>query len=109
MGNVLGETVNKMHFCKELSESNQWYAFENSAKSYIPMILLQHSTKPADPLLLECLSATIMLATTGHDCLMNTSSTSRHEVILCTMVPPVKCTAEIKPKRGACCLKENND
>jgi hypothetical protein len=58
--------------------------------SYIPKILLQYSTTFANPPLPECFSATIMLATMGHDCLMNTSSTLRHEAILCTRVPPVK-------------------
>jgi hypothetical protein len=30
-----------------------------------------------------------MLPTTGHDCLKNPSSTSRHEAIFCIAVPPV--------------------
>jgi hypothetical protein len=95
MDNVQGKTVTTMHFCKELSEFNQRYTLENCSKSYIPMILVQHSTTFPDPLSPERLSATTMLATTGHDCLMNTSSTSRHEVILCSSVPAVKHTVEI--------------
>jgi hypothetical protein len=55
--------------------------------SYIPIILATHVSilpVPTD------LSATTMLATTGHDCLMNPSSTSKHEEVFCITVHPAK-------------------
>jgi hypothetical protein len=59
-----------------------------SATLDLPIMLLTHSTTDACPSLSECFSATSMLATIGHDCLKNPSSTSRHDAIRCTRVPP---------------------
>jgi hypothetical protein len=65
--------------------------FENLLPcSYIPRILLTHSTMLSHPPLPSRFSATTMLETTGHDCFMKPFSTSRHEDIFCGIVPPLK-------------------
>lgn len=53
----------------------------------LPMMVLTHSSTLPGPSLPARFSATTMLATTGHNCLMNLLNTSRHDAILCTTVP----------------------
>jgi hypothetical protein len=80
---------------------NLYYQFSSSSLSLLqstaesshpisdlPMMRLTQSTIVAGPSLCECFSATTMLDTIGHDSIMNSLSTSRHDAIFCGKVPP---------------------
>jgi hypothetical protein len=64
----------------------------------IPIMSLTQSTILARPSLSASFSATTMLDTIGNDSLMNPSSTSRHDAILCGKVPPANQTTDVHPE-----------